>query len=128
MMSKTAKIIRWVARVWSILVLAIAVVVMLPDLSSTKEAIPAKDILMLSLWGVAILGLLLAWVWERLGVFITIVTLFIREIVWVALYGNWTVNFLIFWALVLPPALLFWIASSLDRKQKSALTTINGSI
>ncbi|MFH2103623.1 MAG: hypothetical protein ABIJ39_09760 [Chloroflexota bacterium] len=74
----------------------------------------------LHLWGVAILGLLVAWRWEFVGGIITIATMFIRELAWVILRGPWLVNFLIIWAFVVPPAILFLVAWGLEKKAKKA--------
>jgi len=80
--------------------------------------IAAVDIFLLSLTGVALLGLFIAWRWELVGGIFTIAMLFIREIVWVILKGNWLVGFLILWILILPPAILYLIAWRLERKTK----------
>ena len=90
-----------------------------PDPYAT-EPVPALDWFLLSLWGVAILGLLIAWRWELVGGIITIATMFVRELFWVILKGDWLVNFLIFWFFVVPPAILFMVAWGLERKTKKA--------
>jgi hypothetical protein len=69
---------------------------------------------------VAILGLLIAWRWELIGGIITIATMFVRELIWVMLKGDWLVNFLIIWFFVVPPAILFLVAWGLERKTKKA--------
>jgi hypothetical protein len=109
-------IIRWVARTWSILVFIFTLLrIITPDPYAT-EPVPVSDYFLLSLWGVSILGLLIAWHWELLGGIITIATMFVRELIWVVLKGNWWVNFLILWLIVLPPAILFLLAWRLERK------------
>jgi hypothetical protein len=114
---RSVKITRWIARIWSILVFAFALmVIFVPDPYAT-EPVPFTDWFLLSLWGVAILGLLLAWRWELAGGIITIATMFFRELAWVILKGPWLVNFLIVWALVVPPAILFIIAWGLQRRK-----------
>jgi hypothetical protein len=112
-------IIRWMARIWSILVFVAALFVIFnPDPYST-EPVPATDWFLLSLWGVAILGLLVAWRWELVGGIITIATMFIRELAWIILRGHWLVNFLIIWLFIVPPAILFLLARGLERKAKA---------
>ena len=54
------------------------------------------------------------------GRIITIATMFVRELFWVILKGDWLVNFLIFWFFVVPPAILFMVAWELERKTKQA--------
>src|SRR4030066_2020518 len=113
-------IIRWIARIWSFLVFAVAILeIFVPDPNAT-EPVPLADWFLLSLWGVAILGVLVAWRWELVGGIITIASMFIRELVWIILKGQWLVNFLIVWLFVLPPAVLFLLAWGLEGKAKSA--------
>lgn len=117
---RSVKSIRWTARIWSVLVFVVALlVIFIPDPYAT-EPVPVADWFLLSLWGVAILGLLVAWRWELLGGIITIATMFIRELAWVILKGEWLVNFLLFWLFVIPPAILFLVAWGLERKAKEA--------
>lgn len=118
--SRSVKIIRWIARIWSILVFVVAlIIIFIPDPYAT-EPVPASDWFLASLWGVAILGLLIAWRWELIGGIITIATMFVRELIWVMLKGYWWVNFLIFWFFVVPPAIMFLVAWGLERKTKVA--------
>ena len=114
-------ITRWVARIWSLLIFAFALLkIFTPDPYATGDPIPADDQFLLALWGVAILGLLIAWRWEMVGGMITIATMFIRELAWVLLKGPWLVNFLIIWAVLVPPALLFIAAWRMERKAQRA--------
>lgn len=111
--------LRWVARIWSIGVLVIALLfVFTPDEHATGEPLALREIFMLSLWGLAIFGLLLAWLWETFGAVFTIGIMFIRELLFYFLYGEWIINFLLIWAAVIPPAILYLLASSIDRKAK----------
>jgi len=118
---RAAAIMRWVARIWSLLIFAFALLkIFTPDPYATGDPIPADDQFLLALWGVAILGLLIAWRWEMVGGMITIATMFIRELAWVLLKGPWLVNFLIIWAVLVPPALLFIAAWRMERKAQRA--------
>ena len=115
-MPRSAKTVRWIARIWALVVFAFALIrVFTPDPYAT-EPVPAADWFLMGLWGVAILGLLVAWKWERTGAVITIATMFIRELAWVILKGHWWVNFLIIWAVLVPPAVLFLVAWELERR------------
>jgi hypothetical protein len=112
---RAVKIVRWIARIWSIPVFAVALLeIVTPDPYAT-EPVPLADWFLLSLWGVAILGLLVAWRWELVGAIVTIATMSIRELAWVFLKGQWLVNFLIVWVFVVPPAILFLVAWALER-------------
>jgi hypothetical protein len=82
--------------------------------------VPVEDWFLLSLWGVAILGLLVAWQWELVGATIAIVTMFVRELAWVILKGPWLAGFLMIWLLIIPPAILYLVAWSQERRAKRA--------
>jgi hypothetical protein len=111
------KILRWVARIWSLFALTIALmVVFTPDPYQVRPITP-MEVFMLSFWGVAILGLVLAWRWERFGAMVTIITMPVRELVYFLMHRTWIVNFLLIWALVIPPAILYLIVSYLDQKK-----------
>jgi len=115
------KIIRWVARIWSIIVAA-SVLLMFVLPGSAGEPIPSVDKFLLALTGVAVLGLFVAWRWECAGGVFTIAMMFVREVAWVILKGNWMMAFLILWALIVPPAILFLIAWNLGRKSYESPT------
>ena len=118
---RSVTITRWIARIWSFLVFAVAILeIFVPDPNAT-EPVPLADWFLLSLWGVAILGVLVAWRWELVGGIITIATMFIRELAWVILKGHWLVNFLIVWSFVVPTAILFLVAWGLERKRRYSL-------
>ncbi len=111
--------VRWVARFWSLLVFAFVLLrIFTPDPYAT-EPVPFEDWFLLSLWGIAILGVLVAWRWETVGAIITVGTLLLRELVWVLLKGGWSVNFLLIWALLVPPVVLFQMAQRMERKRPS---------
>ena len=115
--SRLENFLHWIARIWSLLVLFIALaVIFIPD-PYAIEPVPLKDWELLYLWDLSILGLLVAWRWERLGVFITIAALFLCELLLVIFNGQWHLSFLIFWAGVLPPALMFLAVWKMGRKR-----------
>lgn len=118
--SLVIKITRWTARVWSLFVFAITLLIIFtPDPHQTEE-VPLSDWFMLSLWGIAVLGLVIAWRWEFIGGIITISIMIFREVIWIFLKGDWLVNFLIVWAVVVPPAVLFIVAGFLEQRNKEA--------
>jgi len=110
------KIIRWIARIWSIPVTIFLILIFLEPDSGGPGPIAPVDIFIMSLSGVALLGLFIAWRWELAGGIFTIAMLFIREIAWVILKGTWLAGFLMLWLLIAPPAILFLIAWRQDRK------------
>lgn len=112
----SVKIVRWVARLWSILVFIVALMVIFSPNPQATEPVPVADCFLLSLWGVAILGLLVSWRWELVGGITTVAAMVLREVAWIVLKGGWLVNFLLFWLFVMPPAGLFLVAWGLERK------------
>lgn len=116
--STPVKILRWVARIWGLFALAIGLMVALTPDPYQVRPITLMEAFMLSFWGVAILGLVLAWRWERFGAVLTIMTMFSREIIYFLLHREWTINFLLVWALVIPPATMYLVAWYLDQKQQ----------
>jgi hypothetical protein len=110
------KILRWIARIWSLILLVIALmIVIIPDPYAT-EPVPAVDWLLLGLWGTAVLGLLVAWRWELAGGIITLASMLLRELVWVLVNKAWIVNLLIVWVLIVPPALMFLAVWRMQRR------------
>jgi len=117
---RNLKVIRWIARILSLLVFVTTLSILFTPDPYATEPVPAEDWFLLSLWGVAILGLAIAWRWELVGGIITIATMFIRELAWVILKGPWLASFLIVWLFVVPPAILFLGAWRLERKALNA--------
>jgi hypothetical protein len=116
---RRVRAMRWTARVWTLILAAFALMMALTPDPTIIEPVPWQDYFLLSLWGLAIAGLVIAWRLERVGALIAIGVMFLREIVWVILKGNWVVNFLIVWALVIPPAVLYLLASAADAPGQS---------
>jgi hypothetical protein len=56
----SVKIIRWIARIWSIGVFVVALLIIFTPDPYAIGPVPTEDWFLLSLWGVAILGLLVA--------------------------------------------------------------------
>lgn len=115
--SVLVKILRWVARIWSLFALIIALLVVFTPDPYQVRPITAMEVFMLSFWGVAIFGLILAWRWERFGAVLTLITMPVREVVYILLHRGWTINFLLIWALVIPPALMYLFAWYKDHQK-----------
>lgn len=114
---KMVLILRWIARVWSLAILALALVIIFtPDPYATGEPIPMSDCILLGLLGASVIGLLIAWLWERLGVWITIGTMVARDILFIIFRGSWFVDFLLIWLAILPPAVMFLLAWRMEKK------------
>jgi len=91
-----------------------------PDQHATGEPLPVSTYVLLGLWGLSVLGLMLGWLWERLGALIAIVSLALREILYLIVYGDWILNFLLVWAAFLPPAIMFLLAWRMEKEIKQA--------
>lgn len=107
---------RWIARIWSLPIFVFVLLKIFTPDPTIVAPVPPLDWFLLSLWGCAVLGLAISWRWETLGAIITIGIMFLREIAWVLLRGPWIPNFLIVWALLVPPAILFLISGRAERK------------
>jgi hypothetical protein len=119
--TRFANILRWIARLWSIPVFGLTLLIAAGQDTtiSSPESVPAEDWFLISFWPAAVLGLGLAWRWERAGGIATIILLLLRELAWILIKGGWEVNFLIVWLILAPPALLFLAAGvSAQRRKK----------
>ena len=91
-------IIRWIARIWSILILALAVLVITTPDPYTVQRVPLADQMLMGLFGVAILGSLIAWRWEGLGGAIAIASVVAHDVTTRIIGGGGV------WSQVLTPA------------------------
>ncbi|HOH20493.1 MAG TPA: hypothetical protein PLC83_08945 [Anaerolineaceae bacterium] len=112
------KTIRWLARILGVLVVIFWILKILDPQSGDLQQVAPVDAFLLSLTGLALAGLLLAWRWELAGGIFTLVMLLIREIAWVILKGNWMIGFLILWVMIATPAILFLAAWRMERKEQ----------
>lgn len=117
-------VMRWTARVWSILVLFIALAILIaPDPYSTGEPVPLGDMIILGLRGVAVLGLLVAWRWEAVGAAVTIAAVVADVVGFGVVEGSWAMAFgsLAFLGpIFVLPAILFLISWALSRDASRA--------
>lgn len=117
---RTTSILRWTARIWSVLVAGFALLMAFsPDPYQTAP-VPLEDWFLLSLWAAAVVGLLIAWRWELVGAVLTLALLAFRELAWVVLKGPWLVNFLIVWLVLASPAVLYLLAWRRSRRTAPA--------
>jgi hypothetical protein len=115
---RSAQTIRWIARIWTSILLAVVVLEIITPDPYVTEPVPAADWFLLSLWGVAILGLLLAWRWEVAGAAAAITAMCLREIAFFFVKGFWHPAFLLVWVFIIPPAVLFLAARGLERRKR----------
>ena len=111
---KLIRILRWIARIWCLL--AVADGLILAFGGGDNQVL--KDWPLLALWGVAIISLLVAWKYELIGGVTAIAFVILHDLVYLLVKGTWLPGFMILWALIIPPAIIFIIASVLERKAK----------
>ena len=118
---KKIKIFRWTARIWSILVLIFAIVLLLTQLSADSGEAPTTLFWVLfGLWFFGVLGLVAGWRWEIAGAVIAITALISREMAVFYLSGEFLVGFWLVWLPIIPPAVLYILAWREESKQKEA--------
>lgn len=108
-------ILRWVARIWSLLALLDAFVLIF-SMGSDQVL---KDWPLLALWGVAIIGLLIAWQHEAFGATVAIVLTVLHDLLYLAVKGTWLQGFMIMWAFIIPPAVLFLLVWWIEKQRKA---------
>ena len=117
---KKIKIIRWIARIWSILVLIFAIVLLLTQLlADDSQGSTTLNWVLFGLWFAAVLGLVASWRWEIAGPVIAITALISREMAVFYLSGEFLLGFWMVWLPVLPPVILFILAWREDNKLKA---------
>jgi hypothetical protein len=102
---------RWIARIWSLVPILFALGEILFPHSEEGVEVPWTDWLNLSLIFVAVLGLALAWRWERMGGWIAVVFLAVFLVLFFINVERSFPSGLIFLAAVGVPAVLFLISS-----------------
>ncbi|HLA97998.1 MAG TPA: hypothetical protein VJL34_06060 [Anaerolineales bacterium] len=113
--SRAAKLVRWVARLLSLLVLGFALLIFLEPEPNAVEPLPLKDWIELGFYGLALLGLLLAWRWEGLGGAIAILGVLGNNVAFLILRGYWMGGLLIPAFFVSLPGILFLVYWAMTR-------------
>ena len=105
------RVTRWVARIWSLgLVLIVLLVILTPDVNQ-EVAVHWTEWLTLSLAFLSVLGLAIAWRWERLGGWIAVISLAIFTVLFLITVERYFPTVLIFLAGIGVPAALYLISS-----------------
>jgi len=117
--SRKLKIIRWVARFWTIPVVILALIAVLnPNPGVTGEEVPWLSSFFLIMYAIAVLGLVIGWRWELAGGLLTIITLVMRDTLYLIMLGNWVENLIFVWIPLIPPAVLFLLAWRMEKITK----------
>ena len=119
-MQITIKVLRWTARISSILLISFFMFFFIADLfeaigRTTSEPMKSKDIINLSLMGIMFIGLLLAWKKEFAGGLITVLSFIV----------NASINHqIIFWVMLIYPLtgmlfmIVWWLNNRLEKTNK----------
>ncbi len=123
--SVVAKAIKWIARIYSVLIFIVAAIVAANPTPLLNRPLLLIDWLTLLLFpGVPIIGLLLAWRWEALGGAITFISWLFHFFIKRFTTGIWFVDFgeVILWFFAFAfPSLLFLISWALSRSQPQVI-------
>ncbi|MDF1520487.1 MAG: hypothetical protein RQ728_00315 [Brevefilum sp.] len=120
-MLKRINIMRWAARIWSILAFVFGVILLVSVLKE-QQVEPQSSIywLLFGLWFASLLGLLAGWRWEMAGGVIALTSLISRELMVYFFSGQVLVGFWMVWLPILPPAVLFMETWRLENKLKES--------
>ena len=115
--SNSIRTLRWIARIWSIVVYGLAIMILISPDPFQAKPIPMGDWLELGFYGLALIGLLLAWRWEGFGGAIAIACPIGHAIAFRLRRGYWFPGLVpgIFFVV---PGILFvlcWVASRRSR-------------
>jgi hypothetical protein len=112
------KITRWVARIWSLGPILFALVEVLFPHAEENVPVPWTDWMMLGLLFLSVFGLAMAWRWERLGGWVSLVSLAVLTTLFLINIERAFPAVLIFLVGIGVPAVLFLISyyASADRE------------
>ncbi len=120
--SRVVRILRWIARIWSLVVLVVALlIVILPDRYAVGH-VPLTDWVLLSFYWIAILGLLTAWRWEALGGALAIAAVLGRAVAFYIIRGVWPLDLStlsILAVVFVLPGILYLVCCGMSRHHKS---------
>ena len=112
-------IIRWIARVWSVLIFLVALLIVVAPDPYVVQPVPLTDWIELGFYWVSILGLLLAWRWEGLGGAMALAGIVGHAIAFRIFRGDWFVQTLPIFVLGLP-GILFLVCWALSRGRSAS--------
>ena len=112
-------IIRWIARVWSVLIFLVALLIVVAPDPYVVQPVPLTDWIELGFYWVSILGLLLAWRWEGLGGAIALAGIVGHAVAFRIFRGSWFVQAIPVFVLGLP-GILFLVCWALSRGRSAS--------
>lgn len=121
-------IIRWIARIWSILLFVLALLIIVAPDPNVVKPVPLTDWIELGFYGVAILGLLIAWRWEGLGGAIAIAGVVGNNVAFGIIRGYWFPGLAIPAFLFVVPGTLFLACWALSRGKREVTGPTNTGV
>jgi hypothetical protein len=112
---KWLPVVRWMARIWSLGPILFGLANVLSPETESDIFVPWTDWLALSLMGICLIGLAVAWRWEKVGAWITLVTLVVFTVVFVLTVERVFPTLLIILLALGTPALMFLAISQPDE-------------
>lgn len=112
-------ILRTIAVIWTLAAIVDAILLVV-GWGQTQDF---TDWPILGLWGVAIIGLIVAWKWNLVGGIIAIAFTALHDILALIFTGNWVPSYMVTWAFIIPPAVMFIIAWLLEHKARKTYET-----
>ena len=109
-------IVRWIARIWSLFPILFALAEIISPGHGIQEdvVVPWTDWLALSILGVSVLGLAIAWRWENIGGWLSLGALVIAMVVFLLTVEHFYPTILIFTFGIGTPAVLYLVAAAND--------------
>ncbi len=107
------KVLRWTARILSALILAFHALSFLGD--RLPPNLPTHDVVNLILWGLVMLGLIIAWKWEGIGGVVIILVSVMQNVIDPVLLSMWA-----FW--IAPFTGVLFLIYSVKRRRKAEPT------
>lgn len=111
---KSVTTLHTIAVIWTLAALVDAVLLVIGK-GQTRDF---NDWPLLALWGVAIIGLFVAWKWNLAGGIIAIAFTALHDILAWIINGSWQPGYMVMWAFIVPPAILFIVAWVLERNAR----------
>ena len=113
--SRWVRVTRWVARIWSLGPILFALGEIIFPHAEEGVDVSLTDWLMLSLVFISVFGLVLAWRWERLGGWLSLVTLAVLSILFLIIVERSFPALLIILVGIGVPGVLFLVSAYADR-------------
>ena len=114
---------RWVARIWSLVPIAWALAEVLSPHGGEVVSVTWQEWATLTLLGISVVGLAVAWRWEQLGGWISLAALAVFMVVFLLTVERNFPAWLIFLVAIGTPAVLFLVCGYASKTPARSLST-----